>query len=569
MKTYLTLGIAAAMALGFAACSSEDVPQPTQEQEKGNGAYVQLTFQFNDETTSRAASAETSEVYAEGESYEYNIKKVYLYFFEKNESGTFEPVKLSEVSGHQYYYEYDVNKESLRQSTAEADNPTGTSTTAGSSSKAVVYKTSSVELPAKIEVDHTYHVYALTNKPYTGTISSEDAFLESELAVDEDTDITCEVDANGLKSVTDAQIPMAARSYNGKVYAEMTPTKANTVGSPYQLSFELERSYARITYMNETTSFDLYQTNASETKIGKVELIGYQVVNRAKNFFTYRHVGDISTAATPYKISYQTDATKKFGPIDANSPYVIDPNTKNKQKNTLFTDFNGLFSDAQAVISYDNISSTANLQKNTQFSVLQPATGSKPKTIEYVAENTMEKDAQIKGQTTGVIFLARFSFTDEQKDQSSENKTLVDKNNSWVPGNNLYYYEGKFYASLADLQTVNSHIDATNYKSYGVKFFKNGIGYYEYFIRHYDNGNNSEMGVMEFAIVRNNSYELMVNKISMAPYTGLPGGPEDPDNPDPDTPDPDDPDESLTIYMQMTVKVRPWIVRTISVNLGQ
>jgi hypothetical protein len=102
---------------------------------------------------------------------------------------------------------------------------------------------------------------------------------------------------------------------------------------------------------------------------------------------------------------------------------------------------------------------------------------------------------------------------------------------------------------------------------YGVRYFKHGVAYYEYYIRHLDNGDNTEMGQMEFAIVRNNSYELSVKKITMSPYSQLPGNP-DPDNPDPDKPDPDDPDESAKVYIQMNVQVRPWIIRTNAMSLG-
>jgi hypothetical protein len=80
------------------------------------------------------------------------------------------------------------------------------------------------------------------------------------------------------------------------------------------------------------------------------------------------------------------------------------------------------------------------------------------------------------------------------------------------------------------------------------------------------------MGRMEFAIVRNNSYELKFGKIAMSPYSGLPGDPDedpDPNKPsDDDKPSTTDPDESAKVYLQMEVKVRPWVVRTISMNLG-
>ena len=81
--------------------------------------------------------------------------------------------------------------------------------------------------------------------------------------------------------------------------------------------------------------------------------------------------------------------------------------------------------------------------------------------------------------------------------------------------------------------------------------------YYYYWNRHNDNGNNAEMGTMEFAVVRNNVYKLCVDKIAKFGHPD----PSDPGNPDPDKPDPEDPDESLDYYFTVTVKVLPWVVR--------
>ena len=71
--------------------------------------------------------------------------------------------------------------------------------------------------------------------------------------------------------------------------------------------------------------------------------------------------------------------------------------------------------------------------------------------------------------------------------------------------------------------------------------------YYNYWIRHLDNNKENEMGVMEFAIVRNNIYRLLVTNIS-----GLGSG----------TPeiDPEKPDE-YEAYLKMDFNVLPWIVR--------
>ncbi len=84
-----------------------------------------------------------------------------------------------------------------------------------------------------------------------------------------------------------------------------------------------------------------------------------------------------------------------------------------------------------------------------------------------------------------------------------------------------------------------------------------GDGYYCYYYyknRHNDNGQEGVMGPMEFSVVRNNVYKLAVTKISKL------GHPRTPEN-DPDKPKPEEPDESDDIYLTVTCRVLPWVVR--------
>ena len=78
--------------------------------------------------------------------------------------------------------------------------------------------------------------------------------------------------------------------------------------------------------------------------------------------------------------------------------------------------------------------------------------------------------------------------------------------------------------------------------------------YYYYWNRHNNNGQNGNMGNMEFAVVRNNVYKLAVTKISQL------GHPRISEN-DPDPEDPEKPDESDNLYLTLSVKVLPWVVR--------
>ena len=84
-----------------------------------------------------------------------------------------------------------------------------------------------------------------------------------------------------------------------------------------------------------------------------------------------------------------------------------------------------------------------------------------------------------------------------------------------------------------------------------------GMGYYCYYFywnRHNDNLKSGEMGIMEFATVRNNVYKLAVTKIGQLGHPRVPGF-------DPDPVDPEDPDEEPVNYIQVKVEVLPWVVR--------
>ena len=91
---------------------------------------------------------------------------------------------------------------------------------------------------------------------------------------------------------------------------------------------------------------------------------------------------------------------------------------------------------------------------------------------------------------------------------------------------------------------------------YSIKRFKkteNYACYYNYWIKHEDNNNDTEMGVMEFGIVRNNIYRLSVNKVA-----GLGSG-------EPFI-EPEQPDE-YKAELNINIDVFPWAVRNQDVEL--
>ena len=117
----------------------------------------------------------------------------------------------------------------------------------------------------------------------------------------------------------------------------------------------------------------------------------------------------------------------------------------------------------------------------------------------------------------------------------------------------LYYFQQKFYDSAEALAAAVSATGSPSNTYQARKFEKTDDGYrcyYKYWIRHLDNNKPTEMGVMEFAVVRNNLYRMLITGVSDL-------GDEGPEI------IPDTPDEGET-YLKVVLNVKPWIVRDLT-----
>ena len=200
----------------------------------------------------------------------------------------------------------------------------------------------------------------------------------------------------------------------------------------------------------------------------------------------------------------------------------------------------------------------------------------------YAKENTIPGiDAQKHNVSTGVVFKAELAPGETASDAV---KTAM------AAGDRIYVFNNKLYGAWSDVKAAaEAGTDATLQAAYnqaaatiaadatepkGADAAAAGFtgyspkdgkyyNYYYYWNRHNDNLDNKLMGIMEFAVVRNNVYKLAVDKISRFghPTPPDPSNPDPDPEPDPDPVDPDDPDESVNYYFNVTVKVLPWTVR--------
>lgn len=104
---------------------------------------------------------------------------------------------------------------------------------------------------------------------------------------------------------------------------------------------------------------------------------------------------------------------------------------------------------------------------------------------------------------------------------------------------------------LTSAQDFTTFMTGKAEQSFGdAKFYDAGVCYYPYWIRHANNNKPAVIGVMEFAIVRNNIYDLTVKGMNSWGFSGT------------DIPDPVDPGEDGTARINVELYVKNWVVRS-------
>ena len=199
----------------------------------------------------------------------------------------------------------------------------------------------------------------------------------------------------------------------------------------------------------------------------------------------------------------------------------------------------------------------------------------------YAKENTIPgTTAQKHNVSTGVVFKGELTAGETASDAV---KTAMAAGKRIYVFNNVLYgawkdvkaaaeagtdptlqaaYNQAATGVAADAEPTGAAAAAAGFTGYSAKDGKY-YNYYYYWNRHNDNLDPYTMGIMEFAVVRNNVYKLAVDKIKRFghPTPPDPSNPDPDPEPDPDPVDPDDPDESVNYYFNVTVKVLPWTVR--------
>ncbi|MHC8414599.1 Mfa1 family fimbria major subunit [Bacteroides hominis] len=548
LKYMSMMGLAALLLTTWSACS-DDTDIPGGENPEEARAYTTVTIAVpNGVAETRAGTtADTDDNTTEaGSEDEYKVKTANLYLFPGGAGSSFGSATLKEIISINQFTQ-------MTASTADA--------------KTIVWTSKKTAL-----TPGDYRIYIVVN----GTVNGVDNTSKNSLT-EADFLAKTTADATGVIAVVpEAGLVMASRSpksdnMNTLPYIAQTITK-----DPEQtIAATVERMMGKITVTaggaNVSSAPNVY-TSFSTTvdaigNITNITLTGYYVVNARKEGYYFRHVDKESTATNPL-----TEAN--YGNSTTSLPYVVDPKTYSKTYSGTPAALAGSYADwylqgsgAFGLLSFGSFGGTYTAMPGYSSAAAET------KVAAYCHENTMLKDKQKNGYTTGIVFKAEIAPSKMMQKKSGADG--VEESSTFTGMSEIFYHSGIFYKNIEALKEAGVLLEAgttsssaggapADLKKNDVQCFKRGdtngkfICYYPYWIKHIPSENTAE-DVMEFGIVRNNVYKVTVTGIQ---GVGKDGVTEDIIT-DTETDDP------TTVLLNVKLSIKPWTVRANSAVLGR
>lgn len=488
--TRISSALLLASALLWSCSDVEDlanVSNPVETEAAEGMAFVKFRLQSNQSSSTR--SVEDSHTYVQGTADEYKVNTARVYLYDA-------PTKLF------------VKTFLLSNITRKGSDSSGN----------IIYETDKVEVP-----QGTYDIFVTAN---TDRVINKDT--ESEFLADIDSVTYTKA---SIEDISAGVIMSNRGSANvGTAIANKGTDEDNLV------TITLERVLARLDVAKSADEYKL--TDNGGVQYATIKLDGFYIANLAKYYYSYRHTAELTSMTEP-----QWNSLAYFGNVADVNGYVVDPYFfKKKVDASSFTNQDKYYEHFYGDLSNPN---------SAQWVAFNPVNATPDYKTTYCLENCALAPAQKNGYSTGVIFRATVEPYSNVYKLNASNALELITNTAQYP-EVLYYYDYKFFASPEALAAyINSIGGSGDYQTRKFENTDDGYRcYYKYWIRHLDNYRPTEMGVMEFAIVRNNLYRMLVTNVSDLGEGGT----------GTITVSPDIPDEGETI-LQVTINVKPWIVR--------
>ena len=337
----------------------------------------------------------------------------------------------------------------------------------------------------------------------------------------------------------------------------------NPKDEPADATVEVERVAARIDYRASSTLYNIVDETYGR---GTATITGAVILNKmAAGSYLLKRVAEPVNGAltTSSPITYLGDELPVEGGVQRNfvvDPWTLHKTTANASRNAFNPSAPGA-GNRPAEALYDHYYNSFGIHYEPWEAVI---TAGEPAgdwyRLGYTMENTLRREAQIDAYRTMVVFQARYTP------------------DGYKEGETFYRVRDDIFPTREEAEAAAEGTNAL------VREYHNGLCYYVWRVRHSDDEDPSEDGIMEYGIVRNNIYRLLVSNIyglgdevpfppeeptdePDEPDNPDPDEPEDPDNPDPtpdpdpDEPDPDptpDPDPEEPVNINVIVTVEEW-----------
>lgn len=310
------------------------------------------------------------------------------------------------------------------------------------------------------------------------------------------------------------------------------------------LTVNVERAVSKVTFNN--TDNQLFEIKVGGNTIATAKLEGVSLINLNKKM---------------YLVKDGQKATNK--PVAGEWPYPMDPNYDQT--------------------SIDAVYCTANFEQTRATDFPAPSTATF-----YCPENTMKAEAQLNGQTTGVVYKVNYKpegkyYTElakdgtdnysqmfakvlnlADKDEAITDKIFTEATTADKADGTFYSYNGYVFRSKAgarlykaiatntdhDPKTVNTAFQDPEIDK-DIQTYTKGVCYYTAWIKHNPNGTTMQQD--KYGVVRNFWYELTVDNIKKLGYSK------------PTYEDPKTPDDKAEASIQVKVNIKKW--RVVKQNL--
>ena len=476
-------------------CKDDTFLTSPTEKEDGSGIYVSVLVNTGGANVTKAGTTPTPGENGDGSQHgtgdENIIHTLIVYFFqgEVTEDGTRLGINSSNPENIPVYkLEFNSNDLYGGNSTNNYD--------------AVYYSATKEVSEIGLRIGQTYDVLVIANIDLKG-VDEMNNLKDLQGAAYSDI-------LNNISESKRFAMSSADKEFNAEKGINSVTIKANnTKNNPAVVRVDVERMAARIDcHINEGGTYQVIGNG------DKVTLESFIVVNKYianvdlrnnNNYYSYwfKRVADTDNLSTNPDITYLGDETTSnniasnyvIGRMTLTPPKIIYRTENFPYDHSLYY-YKNNHSDWEK-----NWISTTDLLSRHLTSTHNDVTYH---FLDYVQENILPVDVlnQADGMAyycTGIVFKAKYQ---------PDGITTTD--------GTFYRYNGNFYALLDEIKKVigNQSISENNLSQFGITKYQDGICYYTYFIKHAEDGDDTTVSPMEYAIVRNNIYQVNVTGIN-------------------------------------------------------